>query len=808
MSAVRSIASLPWLRRRAGTSPNGRLLLHPRFRRTLARFLVSRAALVARLLWTAFLELLASLVALALAPLFYWRLLTSNPNDAATPPFGDFTDLHYPYRRWIAEQLARGEKPFWNAFVSSGHSAIGDIQFQTLYPPNGWFAQIDGAAYTLRTLELDVVAHVALGTLFAYLLARRLTGSRVGGLVTAIVFGFGGYLAGFPVQQVILLETSVWLPLILLCVDVGADRNLVTAFVLGAGALGMAALAGHPQTLFYVGLAAGLYLLYKGWNGGRIRWATLPGLPILFVGGAGLAAVALIPAYAHLGLTDRTDVSYAFSSSGFALHEAIGALFPVQFGGAALYNGIFTLLLVAIALGARRRRADKVFWTGLAILGLLLSFGGATFLQSLSYLALGSFKFRDYERLAFLFDLAVAVLAGFGASELTSRIDLRLAWLRRVIWWPLAGLAVFMAFTAVQVATTQGDAQSRATLLLDRGAFTGLIVALGLAIIFIRERRVLNPAAAGLLAVLLVAVDLFSTTWQSNLRPGDPDLLLAPNPIVEYLESYTSGLYRIASEGLLPGDGNAGDLFRLEDVVGNSPLETLDYGEFTRVVPEWTRWQILNVRYVVTKRKFDDPRFHLLRQDGPANLYEIDETARIPRAYVVHQTIEAPNHQTALAMVKDVDLREVAVVENRSAVLQPGPDESTAYQDKVDITSYRANTLSLTTTLNRPGLLVLSEVAYPGWQASVDGATVPVLRADGIIRAVSVPSGKHEIRFWFVPPGLQDGEAISALGQRLLLDVVILEIAAQLLWHVGRFGLRVVVPWARRPRGQAPGNAS
>jgi len=747
----------------------------------------------ARALWVAFLEALAPVIAVLLAPLFYWRVLTPNPNDVATFPFGDFTDLNFPYRKWVAEQIARGENPWWNSYVSAGHSAIGDIQFRIFYPLDTWLATYVGGGFDVRVLEIDVVGHVALAVLFTYLLARRLTGSRTGGLVAAVVFGFGGYLSGFPVQQVNLLDASVWLPLILLCIDVGADFNLITGFVVGAGALSLSALAGHPQTLFYVCLASALYLLFKGCNRGQIRWAALPGLPVLFLGGAGLAAAALIPAYLHLGLTDRTEVSYSFSSTGFALHEALGLVLPVQFGGTPLYCGIFTLLLVALALGSTRARANKLFWLGLAILSLVLSFGGGTFLQSGAYLLLGSFKFRQYERIVFLLSLSVAILAGYGAAEVTSGRDLRVGWLRRALLWALAGLAAFSLLSVVQSVSANGDAQNRLIGLVDRSVFTAIVLGLGAAIVLSRERRALRPWLAGLLTILLICVDLFSTNWQINLRPGTPDQLLAPTPLTDYLENYTFGLYRIASEGLLPGDGNAGSLFRLQDVVGNSPLETSDYADFTQQVPEATRWQVLNVRYVITRRKIDDPRLHLLRQDGDENLYELDSKEILPRAYVVHKLVFAPDHQIALDLMKSVDPQTTAVIEGFGPTL----DANQGDHSKVQVLDYQADSLGLTADLPEPGLLVVSEVDYPGWQAYVDGRPTPTYRADGIVRAVYLPAGRHLVRFSFVPPGLQDGELTSALATRALIDIVILEVVARIAWSVLRFARGY---FRRRPR--------
>ena len=97
---------------------------------------LDRARVRATLRWlgSALLEL-ALVAALAYLPrLFFWRILSANPADVATFPLGDFTELHYPYRHWAAEELAAGRLPAWNPFLSAGHPALGDIQVGLLYP--------------------------------------------------------------------------------------------------------------------------------------------------------------------------------------------------------------------------------------------------------------------------------------------------------------------------------------------------------------------------------------------------------------------------------------------------------------------------------------------------------------------------------------------------------------------------------------------------------------------------------------------------------------------------------------------------
>jgi len=729
------------------------------------------------------LDLTALLVVSGLVPLFYWRILTSSPDDAATFLPGDFTELHYPYRRWVAYQIARGEPAWWDPYVSAGQSAVGDIQYHVFYPPDDWLARWAGAAFPVRAYELGVVAHVALAVVFTYLLGRRLSKSRLGGMVAAVIFGFGGYLSGFPVQQVIILETSIWLPFILLCIDIGADRGLISAFVVGAVGLALAALAGHPQTLFYVAVTAGLYLAFKGIADGALRWVVIAGAPVLFGGGLGLAAIALVPAYFHLALTDRTEVAYAFTRSGFALHELLGLIFPIQYGGAALYSGVASLLLVVVGLMGSERRAQRLFWLALGLLGLLLSLGGATFLQAVLYLALGSLKFRDYERFSLLVSLAVAILAAYGIAEVVSKQDLRLGWFRRGIGVAAVMLIVFLILCALAWGAAGDAARTSVLPLLDRAIFTVLVLGLGAAILLGRERRAVRPRAAGFLLVAVVTFDLFSTNWQVSLQAGAPENLFPTTPIVNYLSSYTTGLFRIASEGLLPGDGNAGALLRVPDVVGNSPLDTRLYAGFTRQVPEWTRWQILNVRYVLTRRQLNDPRLHLLLQDSGTYLYEIDSRQALPRAYLAYHTVPVPDHVTALALLRSLDPREATVVEGTGLAL----DEHPSTGDRVTIPRYGANAMAIQVTLGETAVLVVSEIDYPGWTARLDGHPVPILRANGVVRAVLVPPGEHTVEFRFEPPGLSEGEEISMRTARILVALVLFEVVLRLVRGASRW---------------------
>src|SRR5262249_35761775 len=62
------------------------------------------------------------------------------------------------------------------------------------------------------------------------------------------------------------------------------------------------------------------------------------------------------------------------------------------------------------------------------------------------------------------------------------------------------------------------------------------------------------------------------------------------------------------------------------------------------------------------------------------------------------------------------------------------------------------------------GILVLTDLWYPGWSAELDGHPVEILRADGCVRAVAVPAGEHHVIFRYRPRSFIAGAAVSIVS--------------------------------------------
>jgi len=92
----------------------------------------------------------------------------------------------------------------------------------------------------------------------------------------------------------------------------------------------------------------------------------------------------------------------------------------------------------------------------------------------------------------------------------------------------------------------------------------------------------------------------------------------------------------------------------------------------------------------------------------------------------------------------EVDLRRTALLDRAPAV-EPAPGDSAT----VTMAKWAPHEVTFEVTLDRPGIVVVSEVYYPDWKATVDGAATEVLRANHVLRALALPAGRHQVVFTY-----------------------------------------------------------
>jgi len=98
------------------------------------------------------------------------------------------------------------------------------------------------------------------------------------------------------------------------------------------------------------------------------------------------------------------------------------------------------------------------------------------------------------------------------------------------------------------------------------------------------------------------------------------------------------------------------------------------------------------------------------------------------------------------------------------AQVEVGGDLSAGDGPRVTLLRETFNTQTWRVTAPANGWLVVADVWYPGWQASVDGVRAPVLRADYLFRAVPVVPGEHTVTLRYHPRTFSLGLALSGLA--------------------------------------------
>ena len=775
----------------------------------------------------------------------------------------DFVDQFYAFAAFETRELAAGHLPLWNPYAYAGSPFWADIQAAVAYPFS-LLGALAGAVFFKKlpfaVLELEAVGHLSLAAALMYLFARRALGSRPGALVAALCFAFGGYLTGYPLRQLAILKTDVWLPLALLGVDQLAQAQgraeaqgrpaASWRSTLWVGlALGLAVLAGHPQTalyLFYTTLAYWAWkvrpwplrqsevsspTLHSGTNAPRsTRLAPWLWLAAALAIGAGLSAAGWLPAAEYLRLSNRAAADYTMLGNGFPPGELLGAVLPGLTVWSPLYVGIWPLLvaLAAVWMGLKQpgsaesrlleskssdtaspasgfsnsaspaarslAQSDIRFWAALALVALLLSLGRHSFLFDLFYLAAPGFNlFRGQERAALVDSFSLAMLAGAGVA----------------MWWAgerrlahgVANGAAALAGLGILVALVAGPElrQSALRVVFLSGAAALLAYWNGPRRAIGGPRRPVDdrpgavdgaPRVAPLLwlvaAVGLVVVDLASAVPRHDWLSGAPGELQT-SPVIAALKN---GSQRIVNHDRLPE--NFGVLHGLESITGASPLRLATYDHLRAGLSEqWEKrwWDLLAVSHILTWRdRLDVPAVPLLSSGSgqeAVHLYQLVNAA--PYVWRALAAERVASDAAAVERLRDPAFNPfLTVLLHEGEAGSPGLKPGNEYASaEVGVLPGGTGEVNAATTSDTAGWLVFAQSWYPGWRATLDGRPAAVLRADVALMAVAVPAGRHEVRLMFAAPLVWAGLAISGATLALLLAA-----AAVGLWR-GRRRSRV-----------------
>ena len=174
----------------------------------------------------------------------------------------------------------------------------------------------------------------------------------------------------------------------------------------------------------------------------------------------------------------------------------------------------------------------------------------------------------------------------------------------------------------------------------------------------------------------------------------------------------------------------------------------------------WPVLNMLNMRYVIMPLQ-NGGTAPLKNQYAQGNAWFVDKVTYVDNA---NQELDA---------LAKMDLRHEAVADKKFQV-QLG---NTAVQDSttsVKLTAYEPNELKYDVNSAKGGVLVFSEIYYPGWTAIVDDQPVDVGRVNYVLRAINLKPGQHKVVLQFFPKSVDTTETIAYIAYVVLLLVILL----------------------------------
>jgi len=649
------------------------------------------------------------------------------PPDNA--PYTDLLITHYPYTLLLKNSLINHQAlPLWSSLIYSGMPFSANPLAGVFYLP-GWLAMIfplpDG-------ISIVLALHIVFGSWGFYIFLKKEQVNDIPALLGALAFGLMPKLsAHYGAGHITLIYAISWTPW--LFVFRNNDRIGWASGVTAA----MLFLA-DPRWAVYAGV---LWIGYSVAHRQFEQWKD----ELLYFCKAGLVAL-LIASPLILPLIELSNLSTRSAMntndmlvSSLPADKLLGVFVPSHGGNIEwfMYSGGLILSLFILQFADKNLRKQNFFWTMCVIVSVLLSLGvglsSAPWLAKIPILSL----LRVPPRALFLMGFSLVVIAGFTIDAILERqIN------KKPILKTSAGILAFSIFMTIGFAINLKGS--------DLFVYWGLGF-LGISTIIL-VLLINNPDKKYLVWLLgiFLLVDLFYINvsnysvrvsevkqydWQAFEKyfPGEEEHFRFYSP------SYSIP-QQIAAE------------YNLELADGVDPLQLKSYSDFMRVstqvktsgysvsippfktghpesdnsdsIPSADHLSLLGVKYVISDYVLDNWLWEL--QEKRSNKY-----VYLNRTYFGMAWIEPPGEILSMSDPAPAGTSPATIVlKNPSQIIVQGEG---------------------------PGELVLSEIYYPGWSATIDGNPTNIDIAYGVLRSVSLSEGEHEIIFSFNPMSVYIG---------------------------------------------------
>ncbi len=684
----------------------------------------------------------------ALTVLFWWKLIVGGGIVG-----GDTYPYFFPQKTFYADALKSGSIPLWNNLTGFGYPLLAESQTGVFYPPNllAYSCLDPNTAYNLIHVAHYVFAFVGTG-----LLCLQFGIGLPGAILAATVFVFGWFPARLCLEWAI--TTGSYLPWELFCVTRIIQLKEQRSFWGLSVLLCLHLFLGHFNLAF---IAIITCLAWAFFADHQANW-TLRSVHVFRVAtsvtvGLLLAAIQLVPT-AELKMNSQrssVDGAYQFTYGvmppwfisqtflPFILYDPyvdtdalLAKPMPLNYPSATnrveafMYFGLAPLLLTLAFLFkfrgdtppvSKQRRPHLSFWMTAACLAMIYATG---WLSPVTRLLPGFSYFTGPGRYTIITSLAVAIICGWAVRLWIKPFTVPT---RTAIYCCLVGLTVFdLYLIGRNLPWMAGD---------NVGFFDGN--GYGYAVV------TSNPPAANRQSSL--SVQSHGITQFLNQETFPPRLLTPGPNLINSLGIASTPVY-----------------------LGIGPQEYFD--------PDLTMPSLSDDQRIVDGRLCTTPaQLDWLQKSSITHVLSFEPLNFPSSAVGPTETFFDPFLSPAWARYEEpLYLTELHNVRPRLSWLDPLADNDKA-ATTITLASYNPNSIAIQTFTSRDNRLLLTDLDYPGWVATIDGNRVPITKIEGLFRAVDVPSGKHEVRFDYRPLSVLVGGTISALTLIAMLLAVVFQ---------------------------------
>jgi hypothetical protein len=450
---------------------------------------------------------------------------------------------------------------------------------------------------------------------------------------------------------------------------------------------------------------------------------------------------------------------------------------------------IFFLFVIGILFAEKKY---TVWLCTVTLLGILLSLGDS--FQSFNYFMFDYFpgynKFRSVTFTVVMAFMAMPLLGFIGlekmlASGWTKEVKKKLFIALGVV----GGLCMMVVlFAGIASFAKEGEAQlpvwflkalsaDRESLMRGDAVRSLLFILLSFAIIYLYLINKIQYAVFSLVLVLLIIIDVVVIDKRhfgdTNYRRSSDRSFVMPTEADKEIKKDKSHyrVYNLQADAM----SEARTSYHHSSLGGYHGAKLRRYQDFYTHCIEGQRAALIKG---IQSGEMDLSRYTLINMlnakylsFGPGKNEFIKNSGALGNVWLVNNVDFVNNPDDELAKTCEVNPSTTAVIDKSKFNIQ---DNNYSSEGSIIVKEYGLNRIVYETNTNENAMAVFSEIYYPeGWIATIDGQEANILRANFILRALEIPSGKHQIVFEFKPKAYATGNSITLISSILLLLIVL-----------------------------------